>query len=150
MDTLISWGYLGMFIAAFAAGSILPGNSEVVMSALLALGSDKWLLLLFATLGNVIGGLTCYYLGYLGNREWVIKYMKVKPEKLAKVEKFLEGKGAWLAFLVVVPFIGDVIVVVFGLMRSNLLIVTISMTLGKLIKYIAWMYASLGVISMFN
>ena len=76
--------------------------------------------------------------------------MKVKPEKLAKVEKFLDGKGAWLAFLVIVPFIGDVIIVVFGLMRSNFLIVSISMTIGKLLKYVVWMYASLGVIHLFN
>ena len=76
--------------------------------------------------------------------------MRVKPEKLAKVEKFLEGKGAWLAFLVIVPFIGDIIIVVFGLMRANLLIVTLSMSIGKVAKYIVWMYATMGVIGIFS
>ena len=139
-----------MFVSAFLAGSIVPANSELVMSALLAVGSKPWLLILFASLGNILGGLTCYWLGHLGNRQWIIKYMRVKPEKLAKVEKFLEGKGAWLAFLVIVPFIGDIIIVVFGLMRANLLIVTLSMSIGKVAKYIVWMYATMGVIGIFS
>ena len=139
-----------MFVSAFLAGSIVPANSELVMSALLAVGSKPWLLILFASLGNILGGLTCYWLGHLGNRQWIIKYMRVKPEKLAKVEKFLEGKGAWLAFLVIVPFIGDIIIVVFGLMRANLLIVTFSMSIGKVAKYIVWMYATMGVLGIFS
>ena len=113
MDQLADWGYIGMFISAFLAGSVVPANSELVMSGLLALGYDGWLLVLFATLGNLLGGMTCYYLGYLGKMEWITKYMRVKEEKVNKMHNFLEGRGAWLAVFVFVPFIGDVIIVVF-------------------------------------
>ena len=37
MDKLVDWGYWGMFLSAFLAGSIIPANSEIVLSALLAL-----------------------------------------------------------------------------------------------------------------
>ena len=149
MDQLADWGYLGMFISAFLAGSIVPANSELVMSAILALGLNKWWVLLVATLGNLLGGMTCYYLGYLGKMEWITKYMRIKQEKVEKMHRFLDGKGAWLAFFVFVPFIGDVIIVVFGLMKSNFLIVSVAMLAGKFLKYYVWMWLTLGVIDLF-
>ncbi len=148
MDQLAEWGYLGMFISAFLAGSIVPANSELVMSALLALGYDKWPILVTATIGNLLGGMTCYYLGYLGKMEWITKYARIKESRVQQIHNFLEGRGAWLAVLVFVPFIGDAIIVVFGLMRSNFLIVSIAMGVGKLFKYLVWMYLSIGVIEL--
>lgn len=149
MEQLANWGYIGMFISSFLAGSIIPANSELVMSAVLALGLNKWIVLITATIGNLLGGMTCYYLGYLGKMEWITKYMRIKEEKVIKMHRFLEGKGAWLAFFVFIPFIGDIIVVVFGLMRSNFLIVSVAMLFGKFLKYLIWMWVSLGVISLF-
>lgn len=62
-----------------------------------------------------------------------------KKEKVQKVQTFLEGKGAWTAFFVFLPGIGDIIAVAMGYMRANLWIVAISMFLGKLVRYIIWM-----------
>ena len=53
---------------------------------------------LFATLGNTIGGMTCYYMGRLGNVVWIEKYFKVKKEKVDKMQTFLQGKGALMGF----------------------------------------------------
>ena len=66
---LIDWGYGGMFISAFLAGTILPFSSEVVLLACVALGLDPLLSTLSTTLGNVLGGLTCYWIGRLGKME---------------------------------------------------------------------------------
>ena len=38
MDKLVDLGYWGMLISAFLAGSILPANSELIMSTVWALG----------------------------------------------------------------------------------------------------------------
>jgi membrane protein YqaA with SNARE-associated domain len=38
VQLLIEWGPLGMFIAAFLAGSVVPFSSELVMLGLLATG----------------------------------------------------------------------------------------------------------------
>ena len=69
LDLLTSYGLWGMFIAAFLAGSILPFSSEAVMIALLAVGISPWLLLLSASAGNSLGGITCYYIGRLTTPE---------------------------------------------------------------------------------
>ena len=42
---------------------------------------------------------TCYYMGRLGKISWIEKYFKVKKEKVDKMVKFLQGKGALMAFL---------------------------------------------------
>ncbi|MDO5571401.1 MAG: VTT domain-containing protein [Bacteroidales bacterium] len=149
MDRLAELGYIGMFISAFLSGSIIPANSEIVMSALLALDFNKWIILACAVIGNLIGGMSCYYLGYIGKIDVVKKYMRIKDDKIERVKRFLDGKGAWLAFFVFVPFVGDISIVVFGLMHSNFLIVSIAMLLGKLLKYFIWMYVTIGVISLF-
>ena len=67
VQLLIDWGYLGLFISALLAGSIVPFSSELVMIALVKVGLSPVMCVLFATLGNTIGGMTCYYMGRLGN-----------------------------------------------------------------------------------
>ena len=54
MDKLIELGYWGMLLSAFLAGSIIPANSELVMSALLALGLSPWERIIFATIGHLL------------------------------------------------------------------------------------------------
>lgn len=54
-----------------------------------------------------------------------------------------------MAFFVALPYIGDAIAVVLGLMRSNVWVTTLSMFLGKLLRYVALLYAAEGLISLF-
>lgn len=98
VQLLIDWGYLGLFISALLAGSIVPFSSELVMIALIKVGLSPVMCVLFATLGNTIGGMTCYYMGRLGNVVWIEKYFKVKKEKVDKMQTFLQGKGALMGF----------------------------------------------------
>lgn len=139
MDTLIQflidWGYWGMFLSAFLAGTVLPFSSEAVLLACIGLGLDPVLSTLATTAGNALGGLTCYGIGHLGKDEWIEKYLGVKQKTLKKAEKFVHGKGSAIAFLSFLPVIGDAILVVLGLMHANMWIVTFTMTLGKLARY---------------
>jgi len=54
--------------------------------------------------------------------------------------KFLQGKGALMAFFAFLPAIGEVISIALGFMRSNTWITVGSMFLGKLIRYILLLY----------
>ena len=45
-----------------------------------------------ATLGNFLGGMSCYWLGMLGKVEWIEKYLKLDPVKLQKVQDWIKGK----------------------------------------------------------
>lgn len=148
IQLLIDWGYLGLFLSALIAGSILPFSSELVLVALVKLGLSPVLCVLSAALGNTVGGMTCYYIGRLGRTDWIEKYLRVKPEKVERMQRFLQGKGALMAFFVFLPIVGEVIAIALGLMRSNVWITTLSMFTGKLLRYVLMLLALEGVVSL--
>lgn len=138
METLIQfaidWGYIGLFLTAFVAGSIFPMSSEAVLVALLAVGLSPVGCVLAASLGNTLGGMTCYWIGTLGKTEWITR-LGISEEQLERAKRFLDGRGAWMAFFAFLPTIGEAIAVVLGLMRSNRMITCIAMFVGKALRY---------------
>lgn len=139
---LIDWGYWGMLVSAFLAGSILPFSSEAVMVGLIAAGLQPVPLLLYGTAGNVLGAMLNYGVGRLGRIDWIERFLHIKREKLDRAQRFLEGRGAWIAFFAFVPVIGDVFTVALGLMRSNFPITVISIAIGKFLRYALLVYGS--------
>jgi len=139
-QALIDYGYWGMFLSAILAGSVVPFSSEVVMLALLTAGLDKWPLIIWATVGNVLGALLTYFIGRLGRIDWIEKYFHVKREKLDKMQRWLQGRGAWVAFWGFIPIFGNVLLIGLGLMRSNFTITTVCMTAGKFMRYVLLAY----------
>jgi membrane protein YqaA with SNARE-associated domain len=137
---LISYGYWGMLITAFVAGSVFPFSSEAVMTGLLAAGLDPWLLIIYGTMGNVAGGMFNYWVGHMGKLEWIEKYLHVKQKDMDRATRFMAGQGAWMGFFAFIPVIGSAITVVLGLMRANIPITLISMTIGKFLRYMLLVY----------
>ncbi len=133
---LIDWGYWGMFIAAFLAGSFFPFSSEAIMLGLMAAGLHPWPLVIYGTAGNVLGSVFNYWIGRLGKPEWIERYLHVKQDELDKAERFMNGRGALMGFFSFLPILGSAITIVLGLMRSNFFISMFSITLGKFIRYI--------------
>lgn len=148
IQLLIDWGYAGLFISALLAGSIVPFSSELVMIALVKVGLSPAICVLAATLGNTAGGMTCYYMGRLGKTDWIEKYFKIKKKKIDKMQRFLQGKGALMAFFAFLPFVGEAIAI--GFMRSNVTLTVFSMFVGKLIRYIVMLLALQGALSVIN
>lgn len=140
LEGFTEYGYIGLFLAAFLAATILPFGSEVVFVALIAAGLDPWTCTIVASIGNWLGGMTNYYLGRLGKTEWIERYLKVKKEKIEKIQNWLKSKGASMAFFSFLPIVGDIIAIALGYMRANVYIVNISMFAGKFVRYIAIMY----------
>lgn len=147
---LIDWGYGGMFISAFLAGTILPFSSEVVLLACVALGLDPLLSTLSTTLGNVLGGLTCYWIGRLGKMEWIEKYFRVSRKQLDKAARFIHGKGSWMALFSFLPVIGDALLIALGLMKANVWIVSAAMSVGKLIRYAVIVMTAIGTAQLIS
>ena len=145
----IDWGYIGLFISAFVAGSILPFSSEVVLTVLVQMGADPTLCLISASVGNTLGGLVCYWLGYLGNMEWIERWLKIDKQKMDKVSGFVKRYGAGMGLFGVLPWVGEVIIVLLGLMRANVYITTATMFIGKFIRYLLIILALQGVNSLF-
>lgn len=146
MDTLttllIDYGYWGMLISAFLAGSILPFSSEAVMVGLMAAGLAPTPLVIYGTIGNVAGSLLNYGVGSLGKKQWIERYLRVDEKSLRRAERFMAGHGAWMGFFSFVPVIGEAITIVLGLMRANFLISFASITIGKALRYALLIYGA--------
>lgn len=140
IDFLMSWGYWGMLVSAFLAGSFVPFSSEVVMSGLQAAGLEPIQLVLYGSIGNVLGSMFNYGVGRIGKLEWIEKYLHVKKESLDKAERFMAGRGAWMGFFAFLPLLGSAITIVLGLTRANVPISILSITIGKVLRYVLLVY----------
>lgn len=140
MDFLIQYGYWGMLMAAFLAGSFFPFSSEAVMVGLLATGLDAWQLVVYGTIGNVLGSVLNYGVGRMGKLEWIERYLHVKRRDLDRAERFMAGRGAWMGFFAFLPILGSAITILLGLMRANPAITLLSITLGKFLRYLVLLY----------
>ncbi len=144
-DFLLNYGYWGMLIAAFLAGSFFPFSSEAVMLGLFAAGLKAEPLVIYGTIGNVLGSMFNYSVGRLGRMEWIERYLHVKKKNLDKAETFMAGHGAWIGFFAFLPIIGSAITICLGLMRANIVISSVSITIGKLLRYVILM-AGVGLV----
>lgn len=84
--------------------------------------------------------MSTYYLGRLGKIEWIEKYLKVKKEKIDRMQQWLHGKGALVAFFSFLPGVGDLISLALGFMRANVLLVALSTLVGKIARYVVVLY----------
>lgn len=142
IEILTQYGYWGMFLAAFIAGSVFPLSSEAVLVSLLAVGLDAKALVLYATVGNVGGGMFNYAVGALGNIHWVERILRIDQQKIEKAQRFMADRGAWMGFFAFIPFIGEAITVALGLMRANVAITLVSMTIGKGLRFVLLVYGA--------
>ena len=139
VDFLLQYGLWGLFLAGFLSGSILPFNSEAVMSVLILAGVNISSCIVVATAGNTLGGISIFYLGYLGRIEWIEKYGKVKMEKIHAILPKLQKYGPLTALLSFVPVIGDVLILGLGFFRISPKLTLLYMFIGKAARY--WLLA---------
>lgn len=142
LEFLSQYGYWGMLIAAFLAGSFFPFSSEAVMLGFMAAGLDNWTLIIYGTVGNVLGSLFNYGVGRMGRLDWVERYLHVKKEELDKAQRFMAGRGAWMGFFAFLPILGSAITIMQGFMRSNFFISMLSITIGKLLRYVVLVFGA--------
>ena len=136
VELLHEYGLTGLFFAGFLAGTVIPFNSESVLTVLILSGLDIMSCLVVVTLGNMLGGITTFYLGYLGNWHWIEKYGKVKREKVESILPKLNKYGPLMALLSFVPLIGNLIILGLGFFRISPIMTTIFMFIGKLARYL--------------
>lgn len=135
MSDLLSLASL--FASSFLSATLLPGNSEVVLVAMLLSGvSQPWLLVLIATMGNSLGGLTNVILG----RFFPLREKSRWQEKAAG---WLKRYGAATLLLSWVPVIGDLLCLLAGWMRISWGPVLFFLCLGKALRYVLVALATL-------
>lgn len=135
MNDLLSLASL--FASSFLSATLLPGNSEVVLVAMLVSGvSQPWLLVVIATMGNSLGGLTNVILG----RFFPLRKTSRWQEKAVG---WLKRYGAATLLLSWMPVIGDLLCLLAGWMRISWGPVLFFLCLGKALRYVLVALATL-------
>ena len=138
LDFLAEYGLLGLFIGSFLAATVVPFSADVLLVGMLVAGANSPVaLLLVATLGNWLGGVTSYGIGRIGKWEWIEK-LHVSRESLEKQKSRIDCFGAPIALLTWVPFVGDVFAVALGFYRVKFLPAIFWMLIGKGARFICW------------
>ncbi len=138
MEFLQDLGLIGLFIGSLLAATVIPFSSDVLLVGVLATGANSVTAVLIATIGNWLGGMISYYMGYLGKWEWVEKYMRVKHSTLVKHKSKVDKYGAALALFSWLPFVGDVFAVALGFYRLNAKLCALFMLIGKFLRFVVW------------
>ena len=136
MEYLIEIGYLGLFLSAFLAATILPLSSEAVLTVLLFKDFNVATLTIVATAGNVLGSLTNYGIGYWLSIDVVKKILRISDNQLLKARERFHTYGILSLCFAWVPIIGDPLTLIAGVLRIRLAWFIILVTAGKLARYI--------------
>jgi membrane protein YqaA with SNARE-associated domain len=130
--------YAGLFTVALIAATIFPLQSEALLvGLLLAGGHPAWLLVVVASVGNVIGSTINWWLGRSIERFRERRWFPIKPAALDRAERWYHRYGRWTLLLSWTPVIGDPLTMIAGVMREPLASFLIIVTIAKTGRYVA-------------
>lgn len=126
----------GLFLTCFLAATLLPVQSEMILAGMhIQTHYSAGLLVAVATAGNVLGAMVNWWLGryliHFHDRPW----FPIKKHLLDKASSFYQRYGVWTLLLAWAPFIGDPLTLVAGIFRTNFLLFTLLVTIGKAGRY---------------
>lgn len=126
--------YLTLFLSAFVAATLFPIGSEALLIYDIKEGYNVYYLLLFATIGNVLGSCVNYYLGLKGEA-FLEEKKYLKKEKIDKYKKFFDKYGSFSLLLSWMPIIGDPLTFIAGILKYNFKIFLVLVLLAKFTRY---------------
>ena len=131
---LPEYGLSTVFVVAFVSATLLPMGSEPVVFGLVKLNPELfWPAIVVATLGNTLGGMTSWWMGY-GAHQAVDQWRHSKTH--VRALDWLQRLGPKACLLSWMPLIGDPLCAVAGWLRMPLLACTGYMAAGKLARYV--------------
>lgn len=140
-------GYLGLFLSAFLAATIVPFSSEVVLATFYALDRQSMLALwAVASVGNTLGSFVNWLLGrfclHWQDRRW----FPVKPDRLARAQAWFSRYGIWSLLLAWLPVVGDPLTFAAGVLRVPVGVFLVLVAIGKTARYGVVLLAAQGVL----
>ncbi|USD38538.1 MULTISPECIES: YqaA family protein [Ferrimonas] len=138
--------FWSLFASAFISATLAPGGSELLLAYWVQHTPEPWLaFVLVATIGNTLGSLTSFLLGYLASRR------KSPASLLDDKHQWLIPKvrqyGVWSLLLAWLPVVGDAIPLLAGWFRFSLLSSSLLIFVGKFFRYLVIALTTLGVVS---
>jgi membrane protein YqaA with SNARE-associated domain len=127
--------YIGLFLVAFLAASLVPAYSELLFIDLLASGHDPLALWLWASAGNTLGSALNWGLGryllHFQDRRW----FPFKSANLGRAQHWFQRFGVWSLLLAWMPVGGDALTFIAGVMRVRFSLFITLTAIGKATRY---------------
>lgn len=143
MEFLESLGLIGLLLICFLASSLYPLGSEVFVIGFVALGYSELSVWCVATLGNTLGALTTYAIGYFGDTRLMQHYFKNAHTKIYRYKNGIQKYGFIFAFFSFLPVVGDLFALALGVYQYPFKKAVFFVSLGKGLRY----WALLGAFS---
>ena len=122
---------LGLFLASFAAATLIPLPSEAALYAYLQAHPESAVLaVITATLGNTAGGMTTYLIGRFIPEK---TKSKLNPRALERLRRY----GSPVTFFAWLPIAGDALALAAGWLRISWWSALGFMAAGRLARYLA-------------
>jgi membrane protein YqaA with SNARE-associated domain len=142
LDLVILTELGGLALAAFGAATILPFQSEIVFAALQIEGrSPLWALIVVASIANIAGAAVNYWLGTQLERFRGSRWFPVSDRGLERARRWFARWGVWTLLLSWAP-LGDAFTVVAGIMRTQLWLFLLLVTIAKTGRYVVLAWAT--------
>jgi len=132
-------GLLTLFFLCFLSATILPFPSEVFFITYIEIFKNyKFIALITASLGNTLGGISSYILGYIIYNNLT----KSKENKILTSKGYIYVKkyGSLCLVFSWLPIIGDVFCICAGYLKINFYQSLFFILLGKFLRYYFILY----------
>jgi membrane protein YqaA with SNARE-associated domain len=134
--------YVSLFFSALIAAMVFPAQSEMVLVYLVQQAAHPvWALVVVASIGNVLGSVINYALGYSVHRFKDRRWFPASPKQMDRAQAFYAKWGRYSLLASWVPIIGDPITVVAGVLRDRFLVFLILVAIAKSGRYVVLAYA---------
>ncbi|MCW8885592.1 MAG: DedA family protein [Motiliproteus sp.] len=128
------WPLWALFSSGSISSTLLPGGSEIYLGYLIGENQHPWwLLVLVATLGNTLGGLVTWGMGF-----WLAKHLHfdfLKPRQ-QQAKRWLQQRGYPALLLSWLPIIGDPLCLISGWLRMRFWWCALLILSGKMLRYV--------------
>jgi membrane protein YqaA with SNARE-associated domain len=143
--------YLSLFLTSFAAATLLPAYSEILLGTLYTQGFPWWALWFWATAGNTLGSVVNGIIGRQVDRFKHKRWFPISGQQLDKARTYFNRYGQWSLLMGWLPLGGDALTLVGGIMRVPWLNFVILVGVGKGLRYalVIWLVSeAFGVSSL--
>jgi membrane protein YqaA with SNARE-associated domain len=128
--------YLSLFTLSFLAATILPLSSELTLVGLLNTNDYNVLALLgSASLGNILGSIFNWLLGFYLLKHMNKKWFPFKQNQINSASNWFQKFGIWSLLFAWVPMIGDPLTLMAGILKVKFFLFLILVSIGKISRY---------------
>ena len=84
----------------------------------------------------------------IASPEWIEKHARINKKKMEKAQRFMQGKGIWLAGLNFLPSVGNALIICLGMSRAPFWKIFFILAIGIFVRFVVWMWLTQGMISV--